>query len=270
MGEWIAAEYKKTCATCEVEFVSTGENTGLLGELRRDKRRGKNHFDMVLGLEGHNYQAALADKLVQAGWVFNESPFTIIVNRKLWGKAPLPTTWQEVPKAFAKKLLVQDPRLSQVGVGWLRSIFEAKLMSLADAKRVEQRVFPSWSSAYAAFAKEQGVAVWTFKSSEAYHRCHQEKDFVSVELKEGYPLHQEWLAVVAGAKASVEERNRFDKFMQSAAVQSAIPQKNWMFPGVRGTPLPDCFREISRTSPSLSPQALPLKTLQKWTDEWSL
>jgi thiamine transport system substrate-binding protein len=275
LGEWIESEFPKFCGGCSAKLVSTKENAGLLGRLRADRKRGaRAAFDVVLGLEASQYGSALQEKLVDTGRVFDRGAFAIVVDTKKLAEKDWPKSWAEVPTKLAGKLLIEDPRLSAPGVGWLRAIFEMKAISTADAKKTVARVFPSWSSAYGAFLEGEGSAVWSYVTSEAYHRCNEKKPedrtrYRAIPLKEGYPVHEDYVAAVARAQRS-PNAERFVDFVLSKTVQDKVGTLNWMFPADRGAKVPDCFSALPQVvewNPGILPDA---KDLRRWTDEWSL
>ncbi len=274
MGEYLEAAYSQECAECKVLFVPAPENINLLAWAKKSSQSPR-PADFVLGLERQNFAAAEEQKLLGASFLFDQSPFVILLNKKLWGDRPLPNSWKDLPQSLGRELFVQDPRFSQVGVGWLRAIFENSLLSLGEAKKLQKRVFPSWSSAYSAFTRGGALAIWTFQTSEAYHRCTgknsaEKEAYISLPLKEGYPVHEEWVAELKKSQAAPRDRQRFSKFLRSAQVQQSLYLKNWMFPGQAQIKAPPCYSEMNSGVRGLPTQNLILKDLQKWIDEWSL
>jgi len=279
LGEWIESEFPKFCDGCSVKFVSTKENSGLVGRLRADRKAKRADFDLALGIEASQYGAALEEKIVQPGRVFDRGAFALIVDTHRFPEKDWPKSWTEVPVKLAGKVLVQDPRLSAPGTGWLRMIFEMKALSPAEAKRAVLRVFPSWSSAYSAFLAGEGVAVWSYLSSEAYHRCSEKKPEERARYRAlplTYPVHEEYVARVSGLEGSVEQparatdAARFQDFVLSKVVQEKIPTLNWMFPADVTTRLPECYRALPRIIEWKAGSLPKAKDLRRWTDEWSL
>lgn len=281
-GEWLGQEFAKECDGCRVHFVSGKDHAGLAGRIRRDSERkvavlnSSATIDVVLGLESHRYRELLQDAKVAGGKAFDRSPFAMIVDRRQWPQKDWPKTWKDVAQAKTSFLIVQDPRLSETGIGWLRAIFEMKALSLEEAKKVTARVFPSWSSSYSAFLKGQGRAVWTFLTSEAYHRCENakkniaESEYLAIPLAEGYPVHEEWAALVVGAPSAHPQAQRFLDFVISKRAQEEIPLRNWMLPVNSEAKIPDCYQKLSSVKSWIPTDAFDPKKLKDWAERWSL
>ena len=267
-GSYVQQEFQKECTECRIEWVTNAETAGLLGRLRTDRRgRRKPGYEVVLGIEEIQYQIARSEKLLEEGIVFNESPFALIVDTQKFPSAEWPSSWKELASKARHKILAQDPRLSGPGVGWLRAIFSDRLLSLEEARQATFAVFPSWSASYQAFMSEKAPLVWSFLGSEAYHLCHGESRYKALPLKEGYPLYKERVALVAGVKSSVAA-TRFVSFVLSEKVQKLIPEMNWMFPGRADTPLPTCFKDVTKLKSLPVPENVGSAELRTWTDSW--
>lgn len=281
-GEWLEREFAKECPDCQIKFVSSKGTSGLAGRIRRDAERNvaaaksAEPIDVVLGLEAHRYRELAKDQRVGGGRPFDQSPFALLVDRRQWPEKDWPKSWAEVTQIKKSFLLVQDPRLSEAGVGWLRAIFEMKAMDLKAAKKITARVFPSWSSSYSAFLKGQGRAIWTFLTSEAYHRCENAKnniddtDYLAMPMAEGYPVHEEWAALVSQVKAVHPQAQRFIDFLLSKRAQEEIPLRNWMLPVNAQAKLPDCYRKLSAVKKWIPSDAFDPNHLKDWAERWSL
>ncbi|MBS1983008.1 MAG: substrate-binding domain-containing protein [Bdellovibrionales bacterium] len=271
LGEFIAQEFPRYCAGCSVKFVVSRESGGLLGRLRADRRRsGALSYDVVLGIGSHLYRAAHQEKLLGDGRPFDTSPFAIMVDKQKFPPSEWPTRWSEVPTKLRGKLLLEDPRLASEGVGWFRTIFEQKLLTLVEAQALPKTIFPSWSAAYEAFTAGRGVAVWSYRSSEAYHRCHDRSDrYVALPLKEGYPQQEEWVAPVSreGLKRSAQQ---FLDFVVAEQVQAQIAPRNWMYPVRANTPLPNCYSQVTEIHVWGQNTMFSAADLRSWSDQWNL
>lgn len=269
-GEALEKSFRESCPTCAVEFQDAGGLTSLLGRLRIEKRRGSApSFDVVLGLDEASYQSALHEGLVTEGKNFEWSPYALIVDTQKLPPERWPDSWATLGKSLTKSVLIEDPRTSNVGLGWIRTFSEAKVQSAAQARKLVSRSFPSWSSAYEAFTKGRGLAVWSFVTSEAYHRCEEKSSrYRALPLKEGYPVHREWVAAVDGAVEWQREPTKaFVSLLLSKEVQQKIPHLNWMLPVDTTAELPPCFRELpSLKTWEASPEA-GLK-MNAWIEEW--
>src|SRR5690606_15259228 len=132
-----------------------------------------------------------------------------------------PKTWAELASR-KDEAFIQDPRLSAVGMGWLKAIFVHQLLSLEQSKSLTKKVFPSWSISYSAFLKGGAPLIWSYQSSEAYHRCEEDSQRYRVlPLEEGYPVQQEHVVTAVGAPA--RESALFMEIVLSEEIQSQIP-----------------------------------------------
>ena len=268
-GEFLAAEFARAHPGSDIQFITTDENAGLLGRLRADhRRRAKLRYDVVLGLENNQYHAALSEGLVTSGKVFDRSPFSIIADTQKFPASRWPRKWSELKLRMPHQLLIPDPRLSGPGAGLLRVVFQFQWISLADLRATVANVFPSWSAAYGAFSQGRGLAVWSFLSSVAYHRCAEKSDrYQAIPLAEGYPVHEEWVAGVARKSASAEQ---FMTFVLSEPIQQKLPEMNWMYPVSDKVALPNCFPKMNSIKGVSNPMEPTGAEMQKWLDTWSL
>jgi thiamine transport system substrate-binding protein len=274
LGVHIAELYKKKCPECRVSFESTKDLSTLYKKLLSESVS----YDVVLGLDGQEKNWAKKKNLISDETLFEQSPFAIIVDSKKLPQSQWPKSWAQLlnSNTFRSSLFVQDPRLSQAGLGWLRVLFEMNLGLPAQIQKIVAQTFPSWTAAYSKFSEGGSLGVWSYLSSEAYHRCQEKTDspqFRAIPLKEGYPVQEEWVARVSSSK-KVEASKKFIELVLSEDVQREIPLKNWMFPAKKTTPLPTCFGDlgqnwISWKVPS-SAESIDETDFQRRLDAWSL
>jgi len=273
--EALQGEWAKVCAACKLVAVTPKGSSDLVGRLRSEKRRGcKSRIEIVLGLDSTALAVARAEGLVSDERVFDRGTFAFIADTKRFPKAQWPKSWKEVDAKLKGKALVQDPRLSSPGMGWLRAIYEMKALPEAAAKTLPLRVFPSWSSAYEAFMGGQGAVVWSYVTSESYHRCEEKtpadrERYLAIPLEEGYPQVEEWIALTGVAKGRGKARELVE-LMMGPTIQAKIATTNWMMPASTAAKLPDCMKattSIKAWSPSKP--ATP-NEVKAWIDRWSL
>jgi len=214
----------------QVEFSSSKDFSGMLGTLRRLKRDLKlSSIDVVLGLNESNYKTALKEGLIEEGAPFEEATYSILVNTENFPKKNWPKNWNEVKTKLAGKLLIQDPRTSEVGLAWLLNATSLSNLTLAEAKSLPKKVFPTWSSSFKAFESDLAPAVWTYSTSAAYYRCTDDakaKNYENLPLP-FYPKDKNFVSVGAKKEGS-KEAKAFIKLVLSKEIQSEIWQKNWM------------------------------------------
>lgn len=270
VGEFMEKEFPSFCAGCAVQFKAVGDDMGLIGRLRTDRRRGRSSpYAAVLGIEDRHYRAARQEKLLEEGQVFEKSPLAFIVDTQRLPRAQWPKDWAGVAEKLKGQVLVQEPGSSDLGIGWLRAIFEMKALSVPAARGLLFGVFPSWSASYRAFLEGKGKAVWSFRTSEAYHRCQGDKErYAALPLAEGYPLYLDWVAPLTGRTDGPVKK--FLEFARSKKVQAAVPRLNWMLPADDAVTLPDCYANVTPLKVWDGKVTVDGATLRRWVDEWNL
>lgn len=246
-------------------FVTTDRTASLLGRLRSDRRRKRSGADLVLGLARSEFEQAQREKLLGEGAVvYSRTPYALIVDTERWPKSQWPKTWAQAAVALKKSVVMADPRISTVGRGFLDIVYGRKLLTPKQARDMIVRTYPSWSLAYEAFLKGEGKAVWSVRSSEAYHRCREKTDrYVVLPLEEGYSWHEEWLAPVAGT--SVPERLK--TWITGDVFQRRVPEMNWVYPVREGATLPACFENVTPVNAWVAETGADV--VDRWTEDSS-
>jgi ABC transporter substrate-binding protein (ThiB subfamily) len=261
LGEFIS---QKT----SVEFTSSKDFSGILGNLRRLKRQKKLNFDLVLGLNEVNYHNALKEGLIEKGAPFEASAYTLLINSKTLPPKDWPKNWGELKTKLNKKILIQDPRTSEVGLTWLLNAAVYKNLSLEEAKTLPLKAFPSWSSSFAAFESGAAPALWTYATSAAYFLCQNQKDkahYTNLPL-ENYPQDKNYVAAIKGKSSA--KTQAFIDLLLSKEIQNEIWTKNWMFP-INSDKKPECYKGIS--PPKESETKIPASSeIIRWLDQWGL
>jgi thiamine transport system substrate-binding protein len=278
LSEVIAQHYQKICTSqvqsaqqkqplsCEIQFVSEEGDINLASSFAKNKR-----YHAVLGLDQWQVLTAQKHRPSFSATLFAKGPYAILVNTKIWpSDKALPRTWDELKQVAPQSLILQDPRMSPVGLGWLRALNVHNLINKAEARRIVFRVFPSWSLSYSAFLEGAAPLIWTYHSSEAYHRCSEKvSHYKALELKEGYPTQEEWF--LAAKEAPQKNIALLKETLLSHEVQSSIPLKNWMWPAHDEVPLPECFQKLGKINSLIDPTPQEsVLNVQTWLDDWSL
>lgn len=108
---------------------------------------------------------------------------------------------------------------------------------------------PSWDSAYGLFVKGEAPLVWSYTTSQAYHRAQGETAYRAIVLEEGAPLQVEGAVMMKGIQGETRKlAESFLEFLISPAVQERVATAQWMYPSVKGTVLPASYSGISRPS----------------------
>jgi len=275
LGELIAQAFKRNCvasktsSSCELELIPEDGASSLQASFVKNK-----NFDAVLGLDEWQSIETLAHREVRDSILFARSPYALIVNLNTWPKGQaLPKTWKDLSK-LKDLLIVQDPRVSVVGLGWIKAIHVHHLISPEDAKRLTHKTFPSWSLSYSSFSKGMAPLIWSYQTSESYHRCNEEKgekaqaQFRALALEEGYPQQEEWALVAASADAQLA--SVLQETLLSPEIQNKIAEKNYMRPIRADAYIPECFSATTSVKALNDPSPKESQALFKgWLDEWS-
>lgn len=270
----LGEEIQKVASTqnLKVSFLSSKDFAGILGTLRKLKRENKlNTLDVVLGLNEAHYKMALAENLVQEGAVYEEATFSLLINKELLPEKEWPKSWEEVKQKLSKKIIVQDPRTSEVGLTWM---LNANL-SMKEAKTLPIKIFPKWSSSFEAFEAKLAPALWTYSTSAAYYACANDpkaKNFANLPLP-NYPKDKNYVAYVQKSAPITQEQSSFKNLILSEKIQNSIWQKNWMFPALYPSVIknkPACYSSVWFPKDAKDVEALNAKELLKRLDQWSL
>ncbi len=288
-GAKVKEEFEKSC-DCTLNWVSVGDAAVLLSRLRLEG--DQTQADVVLGLDLNLTASAIDAGIVQ--------PHNLVLP-----EYALPIEWTDshfVPYDFGHfaviydsdaletppaslealldyqddgKLIVQDPRTSTPGLGfmlWIKSVYGE------DAQDAWRRLFhsgriltmtPGWSEAYGLFLNGEAPMVLSYTTSPAYHLIYEQSDrYRAIIFPEGHYLQVEVAGITAHAKNSGLARD-FLEFIGTPAFQKIIPTGNWMFPVIDiGSALPFEFRDLPAPSQSLilDPQTV-RDNRDRWIDE---
>jgi thiamine transport system substrate-binding protein len=155
---------------------------------------------------------------------------------------------------------LEDPRTSTPGLAFLfftRSVLpDAWEHYWTDISGRWLTLSPGWDQAYGMFLKEEAPFVWSYTTSQAYHRLHGDPDggaskpprYRAVIFEDAMPVQVEGAAMVRGLSGpSRKIAERFLEFLLSEEAQALIPEGNWMLPVRAGTPLPNAvFSSLPR------------------------
>ena len=178
-----------------------------------------------------------------------------------------------------RKLVLQDPRTSTPGLAFL--ILTHKVLGdgakdfWKKLKKQWLTLTPGWDQAYGLFLKGQAAMVWSYQTSEAYHKKNGDEQgrYRAIFLKEGAALQVEGAALVKKREWTHSERElatQFFKILASNSVQEKIPLTQWMMPIKKDTLLPPEMAALkeptAKTDLTLQPEEL--KSLLKSWSQW--
>ena len=280
IGSLLAEKFRaKTGA--DLKFIAPGDALQAVGEIERDASvKAGVRGDAVVGIDLATFGRMASRTVALPGEVgalrsalkkhpflsnvpanflpFDYGYFAFIENRASSARlSPAPTRWADFfTPAAAKKLLLEDPRTSTPGLGFVLLIdaLYGKASDVAarwlDVRRSTLTLAPGWSQAYGLFLKGEAPYVWSYTTSEAYHLSQHETWYRAVILPEGHPVQVEGAALLRDTPLA----RAFLTLLLSPEIQTAIPTTQWMYP-VRETKLPGAFESVREPARTLEPPA---------------
>jgi thiamine transport system substrate-binding protein len=293
VSEWgpggkVKENFEKECA-CRIEWIAVTDGVAMLNRLKLEGEA--TDADIVLGLDT-NLTAEAAETGLFAPhrqdasqlklpmpWTdpvflpFDYAHFAVIYDRQAMTNPPKSLD-ELVNGDPAQKIVLQDPRSSTPGLGfllWMKSVYGEKS---ADAwRKLKARVLtttPGWSEAYGLFTKGEAPMVLSYTTSPAYHLIAENSDrYAAAGFAEGHYLQIEVAGMTKSAK-NPELARRFLAFMIGPGFQDAIPTGNWMFPAAAtSAPLPAAFDTLVKPAKTLMfPPEDVAKHRRDWIGEW--
>jgi thiamine transport system substrate-binding protein len=300
IGPIVAKAFKKKTGIT-VKFITVGDSGQLLSRVQLDAERKKATANLVVGLDQNLFprmkeffepldpvKDAPFMKYIDRDWWLADSfvPFdygvmAFIADTRKIAPEDFPKRWQDLLKSrFRKSLLLEDPRTSSPGFGFLWGSLHAAAGSVGEvfppvstedhpvtpkkthAAFVEfwrelrsqwLTLAPGWSGAFAMFTKGEAPLVWSYVTSEAYQRMKgktADRDrYRAVIFEDGLPVQVEGAALLKngpGGKAMRKQALAFLDLLTSDAVQRQIPETQWMMPARLAVKLPAAFQALPR------------------------
>ncbi len=293
ISEWgpggpIKERFEAECG-CELEWVSTDDAGTLLSRLKLEGEG--TDADVVLGLDTNLMAEAEATGLfqphgVEAGALELPVPWTDATFLPFdWGwfafvydETRLPNPPESltalVEAEDAPAIVIQDPRTSSPGLGllvWMKEVFgDGAGDAWAKLAPKVVTVTQGWSEAYGLFLEGEADMVLSYTTSPAYHQIVEGDDAKKAAIfPEGHGMQVE-VAGITRVTDNAELARAFLRFMLSEPFQSAIPERNWMYPaGLPAASLPPAFGALPTPEKSLltAPEQF-AENRRTWIDEW--
>jgi len=246
----------------KVNLVVPGDSGQVLA--RAIDERKAPQADVIIGIDNNLLPKALsADVLasyrpkafasIPAELVFDSTwmvtPFDWSSFAIMWDSAKLaepPASLEDLTKpAYAKKLILMDPRTSTPGLGfvaWTAAIYGDDLASYW--KRLKPSILtmsPGWDTGYGLFTSGEAPLVISYTTSAAYHAEYEKAGrYQALEFAEGHPIQIEGAGITKRAQHR-KAAEAFIDFMLTKEFQSALPLTNWMYPVLPGITLPASY-----------------------------
>jgi thiamine transport system substrate-binding protein len=295
LGPAIFPAFEKKCG-CRVRTLASGDAGQMLTRLEIDAARGKPSAAIVLGIDQNLW--ARAKKRVEPWGDWRPEGFEKIARDLRVGKdgdgflpfdygiysfiadtKALKEQKLEPPKSLGallspkwrRRVILEDPRTSTPGLGFVLYVARTRGAGAAGFWKSFRgqwlTLAPGWDGAYGLFLRGEAPLVWSYTTSQAYHREHGDSAhrYQAVIFEEGQPVQVEGAALVKGVSHDASRlrlAREFLEYLISPEVQKLVPEKNWMLPVRAGTPLPAAFRELPRPRKLLRPDQGKLESAQ--------
>jgi thiamine transport system substrate-binding protein len=287
-GAKIKASFEKNC-DCLIDWVGIADGVAMLNRLKLEGSSTK--ADVVLGLDTNLTAEAKATGLfgphgvdgkaakVPGGWTdtlflpYDFGHFAIVYDTEKINNPPKSLD-ELVNGDPAQKIILEDPRASTPGLGfllWMKSVYGEK--SAEAWTKLKPRILttaPGWSEAYGLFTKGEAPMVFSYVTSPAYHMTVENTTrYQAAAFAEGHYLQIEVAGLI---EASPEKKlaQSFLSFMLTPGFQNEIPATNWMLPaGETTVALPESFNKIVKPEKTLlfTPEEVN-DNRKAWIDEW--
>lgn len=270
-GPTLVKMFQDKCK-CEVKLVDAGDGGSLVSRL--DLEGSKTKADVVIGVD----ETLLPKIKNKIKWstkfeMFDSGPFAFVYNSEQI-KDPPRNLDDLLDLKWKGKILLQDPRLSTVGLGFLLWVVSEKgdgaWEYFKKLKPQIKTVASSWDLAYGIFKKTPGLIVFSYWTSPAYH-IQEEKvtKFKAARFEKGHYVQREYLGVSPFTEKK-ELAAKFVEFVLSNEAQSEFAKKNFMYPAKKTAALPEAFRQLGvvKELPAINPAPLE-DWLRKWREIYS-
>ena len=287
-GPAIKTAFEKDCA-CTLDWVTAGDGVSLLNRLKLEGSNSR--ADVVLGLDTSLTAEARATGLFEAHGItptslalpmpwtddqflpFDFAHFAVIYNRDKV-KSPPKSLAELVDGPAAEKIVLEDPRTSTPGLGfllWMKSVYGDKAPAAwAKLKARVLTVAPGWTEAYGLFTKGEAPMVLSYTTSPAYHIISEKVEtYQAASFSEGHYLQIE-VAGLVKSSAHKDLAKTFLAFMLTPKFQDAIPTGNWMLPAApTSAALPEAFNALVKPAKTFlyTPEEVAANR-KAWIDEW--
>ena len=275
----------------DIEFIATDSAATLLTKIILEGTSTK--ADIVLGLdmnlleeakktglfEIHNIKNIQNILSLPIDWndkyfvPYNYGYFAFVYNNKKFSNPP--SSMNELINKNDARIVIQDPRTSNPGLGLLTCIISiygnnaGKEWAKLNKKIVS--VAKGWTdSYYNIFLAGEADLVLSYTTSPAAHIMFEKNyDYTAINFEEGNYLSIEFAGILKSSKQK-NIANNFLNFILSEDFQSVIPATNIMYPVINlKDQLPEAFKKINIPSKSLQIDPSILNNKKEiWIEEW--
>ena len=220
-GPQIEKLFEENCE-CDLQYVTTSQAGTLLGSIfLKDK-------DIILGAtydeikfkDFHKFQA------------YDYGYYAFIYDENSLQNPP--KTFEELINRIDLKIVVQDPRTSPVGMGFLTWVSRVFTQNLNEAiyKLNEQIITytPGWSEAYGMFLENKADLVLSYSTSPYYHQEYEDNyNYKALIFPEGHVKENEYVIILEDTNNKIIAED-FLSFLNTKEIQEIISRNNIMYP----------------------------------------
>ena len=274
----------------KVQLVSVGDAGQVLNRAILEKDRPK--ADIILGIDNNLLSKALEadilvpykprglsripEELIFDGSYrvipFDHGYFAVVYDSKKIQVPPKSLEDLAHPR-FKGKLILEDPRTSSPGLGfllWTIAVYEDRYLDYWERLKPNiLTITEGWDTAYGLFTSGEAPMVLSYTTSPAYHVEYEDTTrFRAAIFEEGNYLQIEGMGILKGAPHPSLAR-KFMDYIITADFQTEIPLTNWMYPVNPDVRTPDSFRYAPKPKKSLSIDTFEIgKNQDRWIREW--
>ncbi len=276
LGEAWKPLYEKSTG-CTVRYLPSGDGAQVLTRVELDAKRGKYAAEAALGIDQqlwprarpHASVAKFSDgsagtvpeaQVAPGFYAFDYGVFAFMADLEELKKRGLvaPSSFRALLQdaKFAKQFVLEDPRTSTPGLGFLLNLralgAERFTEALRNLKGKPLTYAPGWDAAYGIFLKKEAPLVWSYTTSRAYHDEHGEKGkYEALVFEEGNGVQVEGIVLLEAAlRARGEDvrrcAQRWVEFARSMEAQALVAKRNWMLPVRSAVALPESFATLPK------------------------
>lgn len=274
----------------KVKIISVGDAGQVLNRAILEKQNPQ--ADIVLGIDNNMLSRALEEGVLEpyrspnldtipgqlvfdathSVTPFDYGYFAFVYDSEVLENPPKSLEELTDPR-FRKKIIVQDPRTSSPGLGfllWTIAVYGEEYLEYWDRLQPNLlTITDGWDTAYGMFTSGEAPVVLSYTTSPAYHvEYEQTERYRALLFEKGNYLQIEGMGILKGAPHPQLAR-RFIDFILTEDFQEEIPLTNWMYPVDPDVITPESFRYAPKPERSLQLPAEEIRKNQEcWINAW--
>ncbi len=274
----------------KVKIISVGDAGQVLNRAILEKQNPQ--ADIVLGIDNNMLSRALEEGVLEpyrspnldtipgqlvfdathSVTPFDYGYFAFVYDSEVLENPPKSLEELTDPR-FRKKIIVQDPRTSSPGLGfllWTIAVYGEEYLEYWGRLQPNLlTITDGWDTAYGMFTSGEAPVVLSYTTSPAYHvEYEQTERYRALLFEKGNYLQIEGMGILKGAPHPQLAR-RFIDFILTEDFQEEIPLTNWMYPVDPDVITPESFRYAPKPERSLQLPAEEIrKNQERWINAW--